>query len=190
MFHMCRCSSVRWKPKSTPPAQSCLIPIPYVSNPNPVADSRLSCSLMDLGWVWSRSKEENHGLQIKRSTMEEKEWRNDAQYQIPDQGSIGHTKDQQSNKEEEKSAAFFQRNLSHIFCLRSKATWLQKCTEMQWNKSWWQKGKRRCSALALALAILWIVGTLSKAPPQSAFLVCNLILRFPFVWCTLHSHAI
>ena len=75
MFHMCRCSSVRWKPKSTPPAQSCLIPIPYVSNPNPVADLRLSCSLMDLGWVWSRSKEENHGLQIKRSTIEEKEWK-------------------------------------------------------------------------------------------------------------------
>ena len=33
----------------------------------------------------------------------------DAQYQIPDQGSIGHTKDQQSNKEEEKATAFSKR---------------------------------------------------------------------------------
>ena len=73
-------------------------------------------------------------------------------YQIPDQGSIGHTKDQQSNKEEEKATAFSKRLQN--FCLRSKATWLQKCTEMQWNISWWQKGKRSCSALALALAIL------------------------------------
>ena len=30
----------------------------------------------------------------------------DARYQIPDQGSIGHTKDQQSNKEQEKANAF------------------------------------------------------------------------------------
>ena len=77
----------------------------------------------------------------------------DARYQIPDQGSIGHPKNQQSNNEEEKTTAFSKR-LIQIFCLRSKATWLQKCTEMQWNISWWQKGKRSCSALALALAIL------------------------------------
>ena len=31
----------------------------------------------------------------------------DARYQIPDQGSIGHTKDQQSDKEEEKATVFF-----------------------------------------------------------------------------------
>ena len=73
-------------------------------------------------------------------------------YQIPDQGSIGHTKDQQSNKEEEKATAFSNR-LIYNFCPRSKATWLHG-TEMQWNISWWQKGKRSCSALALALAIL------------------------------------
>ena len=40
-------------------------------------------------------------------------------YQIPDQGSIGHTKDQQSNKEEEKATAFSKRLQN--FCLRSKA---------------------------------------------------------------------
>ena len=38
----------------------------------------------------------------------------DARYQIPDQGSIGHTKDQQSNKEEEKATAFFKDFLPEV----------------------------------------------------------------------------
>ena len=54
----------------------------------------------------------------------------DARYQIPDQGSIGHPKNQQSNNEEEKTTAFSKR-LIQIFCLRSKATWLQECTELR-----------------------------------------------------------
>ena len=143
-------------------------------------------------WIWGGSgPDQRRRIMAFRSKGQQWRKRNgndNTRYQIPDQGSIGHTKDQQSNKEEEKATAFSKRLQN--FCLRSKATWLQKCTEMQWNISWWQKGKRSCSALALALAILWIVGTLSKAPPQSAFLVCNFILWFPFVWCTLHSHAI
>ena len=57
-------------------------------------------------------------------------------------------------KKKSKQLLLKKKKLSQIVCLRSKATWSQKCTEMQWNISWWQKGKRRFSALALALAIL------------------------------------
>ena len=116
-------------------------------------------------WIWGGSgPDQRRRIMAFRSKGQQWRKRNgndDARYQIPD-----HTKDQQSNKEEEKATVLFKEN---FFCLRSKATWLQNCTEMQWNISWWQKGKRSCSALALALAILWIVGTLSKAPPRVHF---------------------
>ena len=140
-------------------------------------------------WIWGGSgPDQRRRIMAFRSKGQQWRKRNgndNVRYQIMIRVRLVTRRTNNQIKKKKKQLFF-----SKIFCLRSKATWLQKCTEMQWNISWWQKGKRSCSALALALAILWIVGTLSKAPPQSAFLVCNLILWFPFVWCTLHSHAI